>query len=226
MSTNSIALRLSGLFSLVALAVFLLIGGALYLQVEKGLGLLPEAELDARYSVLESSINRFGTPDHWSKFSAKLKQLGEEDKRIRFWVVSGDPNYEYGAPDAQIRAFAAGAKGMRDLLLPGHAYPFKVLLNTMPAKDQRPPLQFLIGIDTETFRKTQHQLLIALVSLAIVGVLLASALGYWVARIGLKPLIRLSQEAPAAPDRPPATVAIAAGAEPVRQLLQLDPGAR
>jgi len=194
-STNSIALRLSGLFSLVALAVFLLIGGALYLQVEKGLGLLPEAELDARYSVLESSINRFGTPDHWSKFSAKLKQLGEEDKRIRFWVVSGDPNYEYGAPDAQIRAFAAGAKGMRDLLLPGHAYPFKVLLNTMPAKDQRPPLQFLIGIDTETFRKTQHQLLIALVSLAIVGVLLASALGYWVARIGLKPLIRLSQEA-------------------------------
>ncbi|WP_017904850.1 heavy metal sensor histidine kinase [Pseudomonas asplenii] len=195
MSTNSIALRLSAMFSLVALLVFLLIGGALYQQVEKGLGLLPEAELDARYSVLESSINRFGNPDHWGKFSAKLKQLGEEDKRIRFWVVSGDPNYEYGAPDAQIRAFAAGPKGMRDLHLPGHAYPFKVLLNTMPAKDQRPPLQFLIAIDTETFRQTQHQLLIALVSLAIIGVLLASALGYWVARIGLQPLIKLSQEA-------------------------------
>nr|WP_218169341.1 heavy metal sensor histidine kinase [Pseudomonas gingeri] len=194
-SSNSIALRLSGMFSLVAMLVFLLIGGALYQQVDKGLGLLPEAELDARYSVLESSLNRFGTPDHWVKINAKLKQLGEEDKRIRFWVVSSDPNYEYGNPDAQIRAFAAGPKGMRDLRLPGHAYPFKVLLNTMPAKDQRPPLQFLIAIDTETFWQTQHQLLIALISLAIVGVLLASALGYWVARIGLKPLIKLSQEA-------------------------------
>ncbi|WP_085584869.1 MULTISPECIES: heavy metal sensor histidine kinase [unclassified Pseudomonas] len=195
MSSNSIALRLSGLFTLVALLVFLLIGGALYQQVDKGLGLLPEAELDARYSVLESALNRFGTPEHWVKINAKLNLLGEEDKRIRFWVVSGDPGYEYGSPDALIRAFAQGPLGMRDLQLPGHAYPLKVLLTELPAKDQRPPLRFMIGIDTETFHETQHRLLIALVSLAAVGVLLASALGYWVARIGLKPLIKLSQEA-------------------------------
>ena len=88
-SSNSIALRLSGMFTLVALVVFLLIGGALYQQVDKGLGLLPKAELDARYSVLESALNRFGTPEHWVKINAKLKLLGEEDKRIRFWVVSG-----------------------------------------------------------------------------------------------------------------------------------------
>jgi hypothetical protein len=69
-SSNSIALRLSGMFTLVALVVFLLIGGALYQQVDKGLGLLPEAELDARYSVLESALNRFGTPEHWVKINA------------------------------------------------------------------------------------------------------------------------------------------------------------
>jgi two-component system heavy metal sensor histidine kinase CusS len=194
-SSNSIALRLSGMFTLVALVVFVLIGGALYQQVDKGLGLLPEAELDARYSVLESALNRYGTPEHWVKINAKLKLLGEEDKRIRFWVVSGNPEYEYGAPDALIRAFAAGPPGMRDLQLPDHPYPLKVLLTELPAKDQRPPLRFMIGIDTETFYQTQHQLLMALISLAIVGVLLASALGYWVARIGLKPLIKLSQEA-------------------------------
>jgi two-component system heavy metal sensor histidine kinase CusS len=94
-SSNSIALRLSGMFTLVALLVFLLIGGALYQQVDKGLGLLPEAELDARYSVLESAVNRFGTPEHWVKINAKLKLLGEEDKRMRFWVVSDNPGYEY-----------------------------------------------------------------------------------------------------------------------------------
>jgi two-component system heavy metal sensor histidine kinase CusS len=194
-SSNSIALRLSGMFTLVALLVFLLIGGALYQQVDKGLGLLPEAELDARYSVLESALNRFGTPEHWVKINAKLKLLGEEDKRIRFWVVSGDPGYEYGQPDAAIRAFAQGPLGMHDLQLPDHPYPLKVLLTELPAKDQRPPLRFMIGIDTETFHETQHNLLIALIGLAIVGVLMASALGYWVARIGLKPLIKLSHEA-------------------------------
>jgi two-component system heavy metal sensor histidine kinase CusS len=175
--------------------VFLLIGGALYQQVDKGLGLLPEAELDARYSVLESALNRFGTPEHWAKITAKLKLLGEEDKRIRFWVVSGDPGYEYGQPDAAIRAFAQGPLGMHDLQLAEHPYPLKVLLTELPAKDQRPPLRFMIGIDTETFHETQHNLLIALIGLAIVGVLMASALGYWVARIGLKPLIKLSHEA-------------------------------
>jgi two-component system heavy metal sensor histidine kinase CusS len=183
------------MFTLVALVVFLLIGGALYQQVDKGLGLLPEAELDARYSVLESALNRFGTPEHWLKINAKLKLLGEEDKRIRFWVVSGDPGYEYGQPDTAIRAFAQGPLGMHDLQLPDHPYPLKVLLTELPAKDQRPPLRFMIGIDTETFHETQHNLLIALIGLAIVGVLMASALGYWVARIGLKPLIKLSHEA-------------------------------
>ncbi|MFK7606186.1 MULTISPECIES: heavy metal sensor histidine kinase [unclassified Pseudomonas] len=192
---NAIALRLSALFTLVALLVFVLIGGALYQQVDKSIGLLPEAELDARYSVLESSINRFGNPDHWAKISAKLKLLSEEDKRIRFWVISDHPDYEYGQPDATVRAFAKGPPGVRDLQLPGEAYPFKVLISQMPAKDQRPPLRFLIAIDTETFRQTQHHLLVALVSLAIIGVLLASLLGYWVATIGLKPLIKLSEEA-------------------------------
>ena len=137
MSSNSIALRLSGMFTLVALLVFLLIGGALYQQVDKGLGLLPEAELDARYSVLESALNRFGTPEHWVKINAKLKLLGEEDKRIRFWVVSADPGYEYGQPDAAIRAFAQGPLGMHDLQLADHPYPLKVLLTELPAKDQR-----------------------------------------------------------------------------------------
>jgi two-component system heavy metal sensor histidine kinase CusS len=194
-STDSIALRLSGLFALVAMLVFLLIGAALYMQVDKGLGLLPEAEVDARYSVLESAVTRYGNPEHWAKINAKLRLLSEEDKRLRFWVVSDNPTYEFGNPGPDIRAFANGALGMRDLNLAGHDYPFKVRVSQFPAKDQRPPLRFLTAIDTETFWHTQHSLLMALISLAAIGIVLASALGYWVARIGLKPLRDLSAEA-------------------------------
>ena len=193
--TDSIALRLSGLFTLVALLVFTLIGAALYLQVDKSLALLPEAEADARYSVLESAVNRHSDVEHWTRIKGKLRLLSEEDKRLRFWVVSDDPVYEFGDPDPAIRAFAAGPAGLRELQLAGHHYPFKVLVTQFPAKGERPPLRFLIAVDTETFRQTQHSLMIALICLAALGTLLASLLGYWAARIGLRPLISLSLEA-------------------------------
>ncbi|MGK9067091.1 heavy metal sensor histidine kinase [Stutzerimonas chloritidismutans] len=195
MPTDSIALRLSGLFTLVAAVIFLLIGWTLYHQVDKGLGLLPEAELEARYSVLEAPLNRFGTPEHWVKMRDKLTLLSEEDSRIRFWVVSEDPSFEFGEPSNQLRRFARGAQGIHDLTLEGERYPTKVLLHELPAKDERPAVRFLIGIDTEAFWQTQRHLLVVLVGLAIAGILLAATLGYWVARIGLKPLIRLSEEA-------------------------------
>ncbi|MBH3427981.1 heavy metal sensor histidine kinase [Pseudomonas alkylphenolica] len=193
--TNSIALRLSALFTLVALGVFLVIGSALYKQVDRSLDLLPAAELEARFSVLESSLTRYDTLEHWAKITNKLNLLGEEDRRIRFWVVSGNSTFEYGQPDAAIRAFANGALGMRDLRLAESPYPYKVLVSELPAMGARPPLRFLIAIDTETFWQTQQTLLVAIISLSVFGVLLASLLGYWVARIGLRPLGSLSAEA-------------------------------
>lgn len=194
MSSNSLALRLSALFTGVALLVFVLIGWALYRQVDRSLGLLPDAELDARYSVLESTLKRYATPDHWAKVTAKLNLLSEEDKRIRFWVVSGDPQYEYGEPTPALRAFAQGPAGLRDFVDSGSARPLRVMVNQLPAQDQRPALRFLIAIDTQTFERTQHTLLIALVGFAALGVLMASALSYWAARIGLHPLVQLSRE--------------------------------
>ncbi|MCQ2998587.1 heavy metal sensor histidine kinase [Pseudomonas syringae] len=195
MRTDSIALRLSGLFALVALLVFTLIGWALYLQVDKSMALLPEAEAEARYSVLESAVNRHSDVEHWGRIKNKLKLLSEEDKRLRFWVVSDNPVYEFGNPDADIRRFANGPLGMRELRITGHEYPFKVLVSQFDAKEQRPPLRFLIAVDTDTFLQTQHSLMIALIGFATLGILLASVLGYWAARIGLRPLASLSLEA-------------------------------
>ena len=194
MRTDSIALRLGGLFALVALAVFMVIGGALYRQVDKSLDILPNAELEARYSVLESAITRFGDPEHWVRLTNKLNLLSEEDKRIHFWVVSGNPGYEYGHPDAATRALATGPLGIHDWQRPDGT-PLKVLVSTLPAHEQRPALRFLIGIDVENVRQTHHDLAMALMGCAALGVVLASALGYWVARIGLRPLRRVSRQA-------------------------------
>lgn len=48
-------------------AGFTLIGWALYLQVDKSMALLPEAEAEARYSVLESAVNRHSDVEHWGR---------------------------------------------------------------------------------------------------------------------------------------------------------------
>ncbi|MFF7707144.1 heavy metal sensor histidine kinase [Pseudomonas sp. NPDC007930] len=195
MRIDSIALRLAGLFALVALAVFMVIGAALYSQVNKSFDVLPNAELEARYSVLESSINRFGNPEHWARFSSKLNLLHEEDRRLRFWVVSDDPAYEYGHPNAALRRFAEGPLGIRELLTSEDGAPLKVLVSALGPREQRPALRFLIGIDVANLRQTQHDLLIALFACAALGVLLASVLGFWVARLGLRPLVRVSRQA-------------------------------
>ncbi|MGH8484445.1 MAG: two-component sensor histidine kinase, partial [Pseudomonas sp.] len=164
--TNSIALRLSALFTLVALGVFLVIGSALYKQVDRSLDLLPAAELEARFSVLESSLTRYDTLEHWAKITNKLNLLSEEDRRIRFWVVSGRSAFEYGHPDDTLRTFAQGRLGMRDLRLADSPYPYKVLVSELPAMGARPPLRFLIAINTETFWQTQQTLLVAIISLS------------------------------------------------------------
>ncbi|WP_437881848.1 heavy metal sensor histidine kinase [Pseudomonas sp. LRF_L74] len=192
--TASMSLRLGVLFALVALAVFALIGWALYVQVDNNLSDLPKAELQARYSVLEPALGRDGSPEHWARISNRLHLLANEDRRLQFWALSDDARFQLGQIDDNLRAGIDGQSGIIDLQLPGHC-PQKVLISEFPALDQRPPMRFLIAIDTSTFKQARHALLVALGALGALGVVLASVLGYWVARIGLKPLRALSAEA-------------------------------
>jgi two-component system heavy metal sensor histidine kinase CusS len=114
--------------------------------------------------VLESALNRYGTPEHWAKIINKLNLLGEEDKRIRFWVVSAIPATNmaspprWSAPSPKARRHARPAPGRQP-------YPYKVLVSELPAQGERPPLRFMIGIDTETFWQA-HSLLLAIIGLA------------------------------------------------------------
>ncbi|WP_263263135.1 heavy metal sensor histidine kinase [Pseudomonas sp. RIT-PI-S] len=194
MRVDSIAFRLGGLFALVALGVSLVVGCALYLQVNKSLDILPNAELQARYSVLESAISRYGDPEHWARLNIKLNLLGREDDRLHFWIVSGNPAYEYGHPSAQVRGLANGPLGIHDWQR-ADGTPLKVLVSALPAFEPRPAIRFVIGIDVANVRQTHHELAMALLACVAFAVLLASALGYWVARIGLRPLRRVSRQA-------------------------------
>ena len=64
----------------------------------------------------------------------------------------------------------------------------------MPFAD-RPAVRLIVGVDMAPFEHTMRAFLAALTLLSLGAVALVMALGWWIARIGLRPLQRLSQEA-------------------------------
>ncbi|HSY29116.1 MAG TPA: heavy metal sensor histidine kinase, partial [Burkholderiaceae bacterium] len=71
----------------------------------------------------------------------------------------------------------------------------KTEVEEIPADGEMPAVRFMVGIDSAPFFHTRHAFLIGLLVLSSVGALLVTILGYLIARLGLKPLVKLSQEA-------------------------------
>ena len=69
----------------------------------------------------------------------------------------------------------------------------RALRIALPAPLARPAVSLIVGVDTRPFARTQQRFNVALVLITAVGVLLVSALGYWAARVGLAPVVRLSR---------------------------------
>jgi two-component system heavy metal sensor histidine kinase CusS len=65
----------------------------------------------------------------------------------------------------------------------------------MPALGERPEVRIVVGIDSTRFHQTQRAFLVALLVLSGLGVVIVAGLGYWIAKMGLGPLSRLSEEA-------------------------------
>jgi two-component system heavy metal sensor histidine kinase CusS len=65
----------------------------------------------------------------------------------------------------------------------------------LPANDIRPAVVLMVGISKVPFTHTLHTLDLSLVLCALVGTVLASVLGYWIVRVGLQPLARMSADA-------------------------------
>lgn len=191
------------MFAAAALLVFTLIGAALYQHVGRALDTMPESELFARASVLEPTLQRADGVEFWQRVSLRLNTLHENDPRVQFWVDSSDSRYTYGRPVPAVEALMQAEPGFYDLVMPGNPHPLRARLSEVPANDTRPVLRFLIAMDTGSVRATRALLIRTLAVLSALGVLLASVSGYWIARIGLRPLVQLSREARSlAPQRP------------------------
>lgn len=190
----SIAGRLAAMFALVALLVFSIIGVALHRVLERELARQQREELTTKLDIAELMVRRAVVPEKWVGVRAKLDTLSSINGSTRFRITSDEAHYTYGEPlpdEARVLRLAA----MGSVQLPGHEHAFRTLARHIPGEGARPPAQLLVAIDSRPFVATMARFAYALGALSAAGVVAVAALGYWVARLGLRPLRRLSVEA-------------------------------
>ena len=192
---RSITVRLTTMFALGALAAFTLIGAALYGVLERELTRHLGEDLSTNLQNMRYSIERFGTLERWSRLQAKMDTLTPADGRIRFWVLSDDPRFTYGKGLDQMEHISQEPDGRGTLVLQPNRQSYRTLATRIAPLEDRPPVRLIVGVDTAPFDHTLRTFLLALTLVGAVAVALVTGLGWWIARIGLRPLRRLSAQA-------------------------------
>ena len=193
--TRSITTRLVLMFALGALATLTLIGAALYGVLERELTRHQNDELNTNLQNMRYSIERFGDLEHWARLQVKMDTLTPADGSVRFWVLSDDPRFLYGKGLDEMERVNQGEAGRGMLTLPITGRTYRTLSMRVPPFQDRPAVRLIVGVDTAPFEHTLRTFLVALTLLTLGAVALVMGVGWWIARIGLRPLQRLSEQA-------------------------------
>ena len=192
---RSITARLVAMFALGALLTFTLIGTALYGVLERELVRHQNDDLNTNLQNMRYSIERFGDLEHWPRLQVKMDTLSPADGSVRFWVLSDDPRFLYGKGLDEMERVNQGEAGHGTLTMPITGHTYRTLSMRLAPFADRPAVRLIVGVDVAPYEHTMRAFLVALTLLLLGAVAVVMALGWWIARIGLRPLQRLSEEA-------------------------------
>jgi two-component system heavy metal sensor histidine kinase CusS len=190
---GSITWRLAAMFAGAALAIFALVGAALYAVLQHELAQRENDQLGTNLQSLQYSIERVGTTDRWARVVAKMDTLTPADESVRFWVLSPDERFGYGRDASRVasRILADGP----GLVMAEHGATYHTQARTIGPLEQRPPVRLVVGVNTRFFEGPLRTFAAAYSLLALAATLAVAAMGFWIARLGLAPLRRFSRDA-------------------------------
>jgi two-component system heavy metal sensor histidine kinase CusS len=191
----SITARLVVMFAAATLITFAAIGAALYVVLQHELIQHQDQELSTNLQNLQYSIQRVDTLDRWTRVQAKMDTLTPSDGRTRFWVLSDDPRFQYGKGLAAMQNMIRNEDGSGTIALPSVAAPIRIMSRDIEPLKDRPAVRLIVGSDSGPYLHTLHDFLIALVALSLTTIVAVMLIGYWIARVSLRPLKSLSVEA-------------------------------
>jgi two-component system heavy metal sensor histidine kinase CusS len=192
---HSIARRLAILFTVATLVIVALVSAVVDHVLTAQMSRYQKRQLSSALHDRAYQIERIDRVDLWQRVDRKMAVLTPPDSGMRYWVLSADPRFRYGAgldPEAVRHA----ANGQMTLVrIPDREEYFHVLARHFEANGERPAVTLAVGIDTHPFAEARRILAIVLGVLSLAAVAIAYALGHIVARIGLRPLQALSDQA-------------------------------
>jgi two-component system heavy metal sensor histidine kinase CusS len=154
-------------------------------------------ELQARWQMYKPIITRNDEVRYWNIVRSKFDNSLSENNRVSVWVLGDDTRFRYGSYLSNEQLLTAGTQGFGEIHLPEQQAPLKTYSAEVESRGERPAVRLMIGIDSTPFVETLQAFTVGLVALTVVGALGAAGLGYYIARVGLRPLGRLSGEAEA-----------------------------
>jgi two-component system heavy metal sensor histidine kinase CusS len=188
---GSITWRLAGMFAGVALATTALVGAAVYMVLQKELVRREDDQLTTYVESLQYSIERTDTLERWARVAAKMETLTPADGSVRFWVLSPDARFAYGHDADRVARAAASVSGV----VSDGGIRYRTLARTIASLQQRPAVRLVVGVNKAFFEGTLATFALAYSVLAFLATLVAAGMGFWIARVGLRPVRQLSRDA-------------------------------
>ncbi|KVG29581.1 histidine kinase [Burkholderia diffusa] len=193
---RSITLRLSAMFGIVSLLVFTLVGCGLFVMMERQLFAELRATIDTRAKVAQMIVSHATTAARGRLMQEKLADLEPPDGSTRYQIDSPDADFRFGHPVDGVpvgKPFGA----FQQYALNHSSY--DVMTKTVPiaGSGERPDVKLIVASSCERTQRMLRRFVWTLAALIAIATVVALLLSRAVARFGLAPLERLSQDAAA-----------------------------
>jgi len=193
---RSITLRLSAMSGIVSLLVFTLVGCGLFVMMERQLFAELRATIDMRAKVAQMIVSHATTAERGRLMQEKLADLEPPDGSTRYQVENPDADFRFGHP---IDGVPVGEPfGAFQQYALNHSS-YDVMTKTVPiaGSGERPDLKLIVASSCERTQRMLRHFVWTLAALIAIATVITLLLSRAVARFGLAPLERLSQDAAA-----------------------------
>ncbi|QBH96644.1 heavy metal sensor histidine kinase [Limnobaculum zhutongyuii] len=197
MMKRSISGRLALMFTLASILIVSASGLLLRNSLHDSLQRQMHNELLFRHSLMEPWIQARTTLDGWQTLSTKFADLSAaEGGRVQYWVLSDDARFQVGGPTPVGVNLASLDNGFSKVAgATEEACSLFLLITEIPAAGERPSLRYVVTIDSTPYMGTLNEFTRTLILITAFGVFLVALLGYAIARIGMRPVNHLSEQA-------------------------------
>lgn len=198
-----IAWRLATMFAITAAVVFSGVAFFLYCVLTESVREQVRGELEYHHTLLDPYIHSRANEQEWDTVRRKLDGFSQEGARVRYWIRSSDERFAYGAPLLLEDGWELPKEPFGFIKVREPSNIWATLSRTIPASGDRPEVEFIVALDCSAYIHTKEKFTRVMSITSALGILLVAILGYWIAKLGLSPVRRLSRQANRLPPNNP-----------------------